>query len=134
MRVVLDSYACLAYFAGEPAGDRVRRLFQEAAEGQADIALCTVNLGEVRYWTLRRGGPAASARVIERLRLLPIEIVPVDIALACRAGDLKARITVSYADCFAAALAQMRDAAVLTGDPDFERFANLIRVEWLPGR
>jgi ribonuclease VapC len=40
----------------------------------------------------------------------------------------------SYADCFAAALAQRLDAAVVTGDPEFEDIerAGELKVEWLP--
>ena len=35
------------------------------------------------------------------------------------------------ADCFAAALAQRLGAAVLTGDPDFQRLEGAVAVEWL---
>ena len=39
--------------------------------------------------------------------------------------------TASYADAFAVALAQMKQAAVVTGDPDFRKFEGLVPIEWL---
>ena len=38
----------------------------------------------------------------------------------------------SYADCFAAALAQRESAAVVTGDPDFRQVEQLVAIDWLP--
>jgi ribonuclease VapC len=47
---------------------------------------------------------------------------------------LKATYPLSYADCFAAALAQRLGATVVTGDPEFHPLEDdgLIAVDWLP--
>ena len=37
----------------------------------------------------------------------------------------------SYPDCYAAALAALRDAAVVTGDPEFKRIEAEVKVQWL---
>jgi len=45
---------------------------------------------------------------------------------------LKATKKLSYADCFAAALAKIRDAELVTGDRDFKAVENdLKRIRWL---
>jgi ribonuclease VapC len=53
--------------------------------------------------------------------------------LALAAAYLKGLHPISYADCFAAALAQQLDAAVVTGDPDFRQLEGRVAIEWLPG-
>jgi predicted nucleic acid-binding protein len=37
----------------------------------------------------------------------------------------------SYADCFAAALAKTRKAELVTGDREFKQVENDVRVRWL---
>lgn len=37
----------------------------------------------------------------------------------------------SYADCFAAALAKLRKAALVTGDKDFKQVEDEIKVHWV---
>jgi len=38
---------------------------------------------------------------------------------------------VLYADCFAAALAKIRKAQLMTGNPEFKQVENEIRIGWL---
>lgn len=45
---------------------------------------------------------------------------------------LKAHHPISYADAFALALAQEKQAALLTGDPEFRKVESLATIEWLP--
>jgi predicted nucleic acid-binding protein len=54
-----------------------------------------------------------------------------DLSLTVAAARIKASFPVSLADAYAAALAQRLDAAVLTGDPDFQRLEGAAAVEWL---
>jgi ribonuclease VapC len=51
--------------------------------------------------------------------------------LTRRAAHLKARHRLSYADCFAAALAQQRDAELVTGDQEFRPLARDVKLHWL---
>ena len=37
----------------------------------------------------------------------------------------------SYADCFAAALAKLRSAELITGDPEFKAVEGEIKIGWL---
>ena len=51
--------------------------------------------------------------------------------MAKRAADFKARHRLSYADCFAAALAQQRRVELVTGDREFRPLESEIRIHWL---
>jgi hypothetical protein len=39
----------------------------------------------------------------------------------------------AYADCFAAALAKLKNAELLTGDPEFKALEKEIKMNWLRG-
>ncbi len=89
--------------------------------------------GEIWYQVARRRGFEIYPIYQPRLETLPIEVVSVDDALVDQAAELKARFSISYADCFAAALAIRNRAPVLTGDPDFLKLqaAGVLSVHWL---
>jgi ribonuclease VapC len=53
------------------------------------------------------------------LDTLPIEIVPADRELAKLAAEIKLANKVSFADCFAAAVARQQKAELITGDKEF---------------
>jgi predicted nucleic acid-binding protein len=66
---------------------------------------------------------------------MQIEIVPVDardLELVRQAAIFKATRKMSYADCFAAALAKIRNAELVTGDREFKVVeGELKRIRWL---
>ncbi|MDP2950396.1 MAG: type II toxin-antitoxin system VapC family toxin, partial [Chloroflexota bacterium] len=119
--LVLDSFALLAHFLGEAAGSHVRDILREANKGNIRLILNTANLAEIAYRLERTWGEDRMTEVLALIDSYPIELVDIDRELALAAAHLKAQHRVSLADCFAAALAQRLDAAVLTGDPDFQR-------------
>jgi len=132
-RLVLDAFALMALFRNEPAAARVEALLEKATSGECELFMSVVNLGEVAYTVEIRQGLQAAKEAVAAINQAAIEVVDVDRALALVAARLKATTRVGYADCFAAALAQRLDAAVLTGDPDFRRLEGAVAVEWLAG-
>lgn len=48
-RVVLDSFALIAYFRGEPSADLVRDFLIEAATRDLPVHTSEVNYAEVKY-------------------------------------------------------------------------------------
>jgi predicted nucleic acid-binding protein len=130
-RLVLDAFALLSYLQEEPGHQRVRSLLEDAASGQVSLSMCTVNFGEVLYWLERRRGAVAAQTLVANMRDLPIGLVDADLHLTVSAARVKAAFPVSLADAYAAALAQRLGAAVLTGDPDFQRLEGAVAVEWL---
>lgn len=131
---VLDSFAILAVVFDEPATDRVSEILEHGRLGTANVAMSVVNWGEMLYIVERRTSEVDADRVAAMLDAVPVEIVPVDKPLARRAARFKAQGGMSYADCYAAALAFLRKAIVVTGDPEFRSVEGLLRVEWLPQR
>jgi len=129
--IVLDAHALMAYLEGEPGADRVSALLTDAAAGKIRLLMTVVNIGEVYYIVLRERGEDALARVKAALAMLPIDMVDVDLPLVAAAAAFKARRHMSYADCFAAALAQTHGADIVTGDPEFHSVEDEITVRWL---
>jgi len=128
---VLDSWALLAFFKGEEAADTVETLFHKAAEEKARLLLCVVNWGEVYYGMWRAGGKAAAEDVAADLSQMPVELVEADLHLTKQAAIFKATHKMSYADAFAAALAKIKNAELVTGDPEFKPLEKEIKINWL---
>ncbi|MFZ4681399.1 MAG: type II toxin-antitoxin system VapC family toxin [Terrimicrobiaceae bacterium] len=128
---ILDSWALMAFFKGEPAALEVRSRFDLAAESGVPLALCVINWGEVVYQFERVGGGSAAESVISDIGNLPIEVVSADQDLTRIAASFKAKGGLSYADAFAAALAKDRKAELITGDPEFKVVEKEIKIDWL---
>lgn len=56
---------------------------------------------------------------------------PVDMKLAKKTAELKADRNMSYADCFAAALARLRKAELATGDKEFRQVEGDVKILWI---
>lgn len=128
---VLDSYSLIAYFEGEAGKDEMIQIFATARDSDRLLLLSVVNWGEVFYITLREAGRQWADHVARLISTLPIEIVPADLELARQAAEFKASKRMSYADCFAAALAKSRKAELVTGDKEFRQIEDEVRIHWL---
>lgn len=128
---VLDACPVVAFLEGDPCADQGRVLLLRAEEGKVRLAMTVLNLGEVWYAVARADSPEQSDRLIREIRGMAVEIVGVDRALTREAARLKARRGVSFADCFAAALARTRKAELITGDREFLRLEGEVKIAWL---
>lgn len=131
-RYVFDGFAVLAYLQGEGGAGEVRSILEKAEAGQAEVAMTVINLGEVLYIVEREESLEAAQAVLATIDSLPVNQRPVTRPLALHAAHFKARHRMSYADCFAAALAVELQARVVTGDPEFRSIENEVPVVWLP--
>ena len=130
-RRVLDSYGLIAFLRDEPGADDIRNLFRSARDSQRPLLLCAVNWGEVYYITLRTNGPDRAEQVARLISTLPIEVIPADLELARQAAEFKAKKKMSYADCFAAALAKSKKAELVTGDKEFKQVEREVKILWI---
>jgi ribonuclease VapC len=129
---LLDSWAVLAYLKREPPADeRVIALLEQASQGIASLQISIINLGEVYYSLGRLRGEDFAEQVLADLRLLPIEILPVDEVAVFDAARWKMRYPLSYADAFAAAAAEEHQAILLTGDPELLALKDILKIESL---
>jgi predicted nucleic acid-binding protein len=131
---VLDSWALMALFKGEPAAEAVEALLNKAARDRVHLLLCVVNWGEIYYAMLRAGSRADAESAAADIARMPIELVPVEAAnldLIRQAAIFKATKKMSYGDCFAAALARVQKAELITGDREFKQVEREIKIGWL---
>jgi predicted nucleic acid-binding protein len=93
--------------------------------------MSVINWGEVYYsiWRTHRENTASSK--LQEIAQLPVQVYDVDMELAHQAASLKARYNLPYADCFAAALAEARQATLVASDKDFERLGAALRILWV---
>ena len=130
---VLDSWALIAFFEDEPAAVDVEKLLQQAADAKHKLLMSVVNWGEVYYNTMRTVSREAAEEQAQNIKALPIDIIGVsdDLVLTKQAAIYKAAHRMSYADCFAAALAKQKNAELITGDPEFKAVENEVKIAWL---
>ena len=127
----LDAHALLVYLEREEGFAKVRDHFTHALSEGDLLPMTTVNIGEVLYIVRREQGATKADEIEGVIRPLPIVLVDVDLILAREAARFKAAGGLSYADCFAAALASLRQISLLTGDSEFEKVETEIEIEWL---
>ena len=129
---LLDSWAVLAYLKQEsPADKRVIDLLEQARKGTTKLFISIINLGEVYYIVGRIRGEDFAEQTLVDLRLLPIEILPVDETAVFEAARWKMRYPLSYADAFVAAAAEEYRATLLTGDPELLALTDVLKIETL---
>ncbi len=130
----MDSFPILALLQEETGAGEVARLLREATEGRAVLHMCVINVGEVIYRAHRLGGGRHAEQALQAVHAQPIHLHEATTALTMEAAALKARLAMSYADCFAVALAKRLDAAVVTGDPEFRQVEPEVPIVWLERR
>ncbi len=129
--VVLDSWAVLAYLGDETAGEAVSNLIADAQESDTPLFMSAINAGEVWYILAREISETEADQSIAGLRQLGIEFVDAEWKSVRAAAGFKAKYRMSYADCFAAALAKERNAELVTGDNEFKQVEALVKIRWL---
>ena len=128
---VLDSFALIAYFRDEPWAETVEYLLLTAGKKDAPLHMTDVNYAEVKYSIVKKDGAEAWEEAAKILQSLPIDFHSTNRALADSAADFKARFRISLADAFAAALAKVKNAELVTGDPEFKPLEREIKINWL---
>jgi ribonuclease VapC len=114
-----------------PGADIVRNLILKAEEGKVKLAMSVVHLGEVWYAIARTASEKTADHYIQEIQGMAIEIIDANWALTRQAAVYKAKGRISYADCFAAALAKNKDGEIVTGDKEFEVMESEINILWL---
>jgi ribonuclease VapC len=129
--IVLDSWAVLAYLEDEVSSQQVTEILADAHEYGTSLLMTTVNAGEVWYILAREISEAVAEQAIHDLQQLGIEFIDADWPLTRAAAGFKAKYRMSYADCYAAALALVYKAELVTGDKEFKQTETAIKLHWL---
>jgi len=131
MKRIIDAHGLLVFLEKEAGFEKVESFFVNAVEKDNYLLMTSVNYGEVYYIVLRECGQEKAHEIEKIIRTLPIEIVDVDIYLAKESARFKATKKISYADCFAAALAKLHKGELITGDKEFKALEDEVKIAWL---
>lgn len=130
-KVLLDSYALLAYLKKEDNYKKVMELLNSVSD-DSSILMNDINVGESYYIIARERGIEQADYFIETiLPNLPIAIISNSFNQIIDASRIKVDHPISYADCFVVATAKREKAIIVTGDPDFKRVEGIVDIEWL---
>jgi predicted nucleic acid-binding protein len=133
--MVLDAHALMVLFSDEPGADEVEKILLKAESGNPRLLMSVINWGEIYYSIVRGASQEIADSKAHEIGGMRIELVPVDardLELIRQAAVFKATKKMSYADCFAAALAKIKNAELITGDPEFKVVESELRkIRWL---
>ena len=132
---IVDSWPVLEWiYRKEPATARFRGRLEAAERGELRLLVSRINSPRSSFPNVaikkRLGEFVGEA---PDLASLPWQVISVDDALVDEGREAQVELSISFADCFAAALAQRYNAPVMTGDPDFKKLAErgVVLVEWI---
>jgi predicted nucleic acid-binding protein len=128
---VLDSYAIITFLQRQPGYEEVAKLFEECTAKDRELFVCVVNWGEVIYHALRTGGEQKAQLAEEVMRAIPVTVLDANRDITLQAARFKAFLKMSYADCFAAALAMKKKCELVTGDKEFKMVEKEVNVRWI---
>jgi predicted nucleic acid-binding protein len=133
--MVLDAHALMVLFNDEPGAEEVEKILLKAEKGNPRLLMSVINWGEIYYSIMRGASQEIADSKSHEIAGMPVELVPVDVRdleLVRQAAIFKATKKMSYADCFAAALAKTQNAELMTGDSEFKVVeAELRKIRWL---
>jgi predicted nucleic acid-binding protein len=122
---VLDANALYRFLTGGPGADIVNRLFREAREAERPLRVSVINWGEVYYTIAKVEGYAGTARIMNRVKLLPLAVLDAGEEVTAKAAQLQADHGLPYADCFAAATTSKDEVLVTSDAKDFKKIPGL---------
>ena len=128
---VLDTWAVIAYLEDEPSAQKIADLIATAHEESIPVYMTVVNIGEVWYTIAREVSEDDANGSIKELRDLRIQFVDVDWDITQEAARFKSQNKMSYADCYAAALAKSYKADLVTGDGEFKAVEKAVNIQWV---
>ena len=119
-KYVIDAGVLSLYFIGD---ERVRPYLGKITKGINKAFVCDVNLAEYYYKMCEKLGKSIAEIRYHQIRESPIEVVATDEELTRRAGEKKCvyRGKLSLADCFCLALAELKNAVILTTDSELAK-------------
>jgi len=128
---ILDAWAVIAYLEDEPSAPQIADLIATAHDEHIPVYMTVVNVGEVWYTIAREISEEDANASVKELRDLRIQFENADWTLTQEAARLKSRYKMSYADCYAAALAITKKGELVTGDKEFRSLGDQIKIQWL---
>ncbi|MBX8642909.1 MAG: PIN domain-containing protein [Thermoplasmata archaeon] len=124
--LVFDTSSLLMLYLGEEGAETVAKLLSDVSEGKAKGYVNVVNLAEL-YYILHRRSEQVAVEKEKNLRAYGVRVYEIDDGELWRqAAKLEALGSISLADAFAAATAQIIDGELVVGlDDEFDQIKDL---------
>jgi ribonuclease VapC len=107
------------------SSEDVSSLLSKAETGHLSLSMSAINAREVYYFLRKHHEVSLAEFWRESSATLPVAIEVPSREDIWKAAALKARYPISYADAFAAALAQKHACQLVTGDAEFRSIKGL---------
>ncbi len=98
----MDTFALMAYLRREKNFQIVRTIIIETLRGKSKSFMSVINLGELYYMQARKSGTIKAEKSIKFVNRAGILIEPATTVRVLNAAKIKATISLSYVDAFAA--------------------------------
>jgi len=120
---ILDACALIALLAGEHGAENVKKIIQDAVDGNITVKINQINLLEVYYKICNVYNQREANRTIEKVKQFPIEIiVGLNEEVFNEAGRIKSKYKIPLGDSIAVAECIMGNGILVTSDHnDFEK-------------
>ncbi|MFH1257714.1 MAG: PIN domain-containing protein [Candidatus Micrarchaeota archaeon] len=124
MKIMVDSFAWLAYFKKERGGEKVYALLKNK---ESEVFTTAANLYEIYY---RLSEDVGKEKLLIALSFIKTraKIVAVDELIAEIAAEVRLHHGLKAIDAFTYAAAKQLNAKVVTGDRDFSKLDNVILI------
>jgi predicted nucleic acid-binding protein len=128
---LFDAFPLLCWLQEEAGYELIDELLDEAETGKSSISMHIINLGEVFYRLCRVSGMKRGEEILDKIRMLPIQILSISDEEVMEAAKIKAKYPISCADAFAIARALQSGVTVVTGDPEYKKVSKIIEILWV---
>lgn len=123
MTVLIDSWSWVEYWAGSKYADIAAKYI----EGSESAIVSTINIAEVYYWFVKYYDQKTADERTNRMRKRCF-VVPVSEEIAIEAARIKHGKKIGLADSLILATANVENAKVVTGDPDFAKIEGVVFI------
>ena len=111
---IIDACALIAYLREEKGAGKLKKILKNHNNR---LLMHSVNLGEVYYCSFRTSGKEKADELFEDILKLPIHIIwTLDFPFIQIVGTYKTSHRISYADSFVLALAEQKEAIIISTD------------------
>lgn len=128
LRCVFDASTLIMYFEKQRNYAQVAAILKDAFQKGQLILLSVINLGEVYYIYRKRAGAVKAEEILTRIQSLPIRFEAATFPAMKQAAAYKSSTTLSYVDCYAAALAKLTGLELVTADKEFLQLKGEIKI------
>lgn len=130
-RKVLDSYALLTFLENESGADKISELIKNARDRDKALLISSLTLAEIYYTIYKISDKEAAENTLKIIETLPIDVVSIDKNISIIAAEIKINNKMPYLDCYTAALAKEMKAELITGNKDYKKLDNILKIIWI---